>query len=39
MNLLYSGTQPLVYACANTLETLELDVTDVCGEKLRLEDM
>ena len=27
------GTQRLLYACANTLETLKLDAVDLCGEK------
>ena len=28
------GTQQLLYACANTLETLKLDAADLCGENL-----
>jgi hypothetical protein len=27
------GTQLLLYACADTLETLHLDATEICGEK------
>ena len=33
MDLLNSGTQILVYACANALEVLCLSVTDICGEE------
>ena len=34
-----SGTQLLVYACADSLETLKLNATDICGEKTCSEDM
>jgi len=32
MDLRGLGLQHLLYACPNTLETLKLDVTDICGE-------
>jgi len=35
MSLLHmGGTQLLLYACANTLKTLKLDATGICGEKV-----
>ena len=33
MNLREGGAQYLLSACPNTLETLKLDATDICGEK------
>jgi len=32
MDLRENGIQSLLYACPNTLETLKLDVSDICGE-------
>ena len=33
MDLRRGGIQHLLYACPNTMETLKLDATDICGEK------
>ena len=37
MDLREGGIQYLLYACPNTLETLRLDATNICGEKFSLK--
>jgi hypothetical protein len=39
MDLRMSGTQPLLYACANTLERLQLYATDLYGENSLSKDV